>query len=258
MQKPCNLVGEKFGHLEVIQMVKGEGGYRAKCLCALCGNKITLNVGNLRCRKDPSCGCTKPPRARKPPLNDLTGQIFGFLKVQKMELLPVGRTRSTMQYHAICSCSNCGREGHPVLPGSLTRRRVISCGCRREHYKKFTGEKNPRFTGYKEIRGTTWRGIKERARRRKIPFSITIEEVWELYLRQNKECALSGLPIVFGRAGKTETTASVDRIDSSLPYLSTNIQLVHKNINLMKNILPQREFVELCEAVTRKANATLP
>lgn len=42
---------------------------------------------------------------------------------------------------------------------------------------------------------------------------------------------------------------SIDRIDSSIGYLPSNIQLVDKRINMLKNILPQDEFIDLCKLV---------
>lgn len=47
--------------------------------------------------------------------------------------------------------------------------------------------------------------------------NIDIKFAWELYVKQEKKCALSGLPIVFAISNKksSETTASLDRIDSS-------------------------------------------
>lgn len=57
--------------------------------------------------------------------------------------------------------------------------------------------------------------------------NITIEQVYEMYLKQNKKCALSGLNIGFLDSGKSGSTCSIDRIDSSKEYVLDNIQLVH-------------------------------
>lgn len=53
--------------------------------------------------------------------------------------------------------------------------------------------------------------------------------------------------ISFGR-GST-TTASLDRIDSSSGYGLENIQWLHKDINIMKNVHSQDYFLSLCKKV---------
>lgn len=45
---------------------------------------------------------------------------------------------------------------------------------------------------------------------------------------------------------KLDSTASLDRIDSSKDYTIGNVQWIHKSINLMKNVIPQDIFVEWC------------
>jgi hypothetical protein len=83
---------------------------------------------------------------------------------------------------------------------------------------------------------------------RGIPFLVNIEFGWELFVQQSRRCRLSGLPIGFGtRIG--ETTASLDRIDSSKPYEPGNVQWLHKRLNVMKREIPQQEFIELCHLV---------
>jgi hypothetical protein len=45
------------------------------------------------------------------------------------------------------------------------------------------------------------------------------------------------------------TTASLDRINSSLGYVEGNCQWVHKVINTMKMALSQDEFIYYCSLV---------
>ena len=49
-----------------------------------------------------------------------------------------------------------------------------------------------------------------------------------------------------------ETTASLDRIDSSRGYDADNIQWVHKDINWMKQDFSQSEFIAYCRRVSKK------
>ena len=104
---------------------------------------------------------------------------------------------------------------------------------------------------------TFWNRIIRSCRRsnsKNIDLSITREEAYQLLLTQNKLCALTGVPLILGKYKNgilTETTASLDRINSDLGYVKGNVQWVHKTINLMKNKLPQEEFLLWCELVVK-------
>ena len=43
---------------------------------------------------------------------------------------------------------------------------------------------------------------------------------------------------------------SIDRINSDLDYTKDNIQIVHKNINMMKGTLDSKTFIYLCNLIT--------
>lgn len=115
------------------------------------------------------------------------------------------------------------------------------------------GATNPAWKGYEEIPNSWFLRFK---RRSKISFDITIEDVWNLFLRQEKRCALTGLPIDFSnnrtRSQKyngISCTASIDRIDSKKGYTKDNVQLVHKDVNMMKNQYSRDYFIDMCRAV---------
>jgi len=100
------------------------------------------------------------------------------------------------------------------------------------------------------MRSFHFQNIKYSAQKRNLPFALTKEYLWELYESQNGKCALSQVPIKFGRVYfKYETTASLDRIDSSKGYIEGNVQWVHKLVNLMKNSISQEDFIQICYLV---------
>jgi hypothetical protein len=114
------------------------------------------------------------------------------------------------------------------------------------------------FKGIGNIYQKFWSGICKGAKNRNLPVEITIEEIWNLYIKQNGHCALSGIPIYFhltGRGSKChnnqdgEGTASLDRIDSNKGYIKGNIQWVNKYINLMKTNFLIDVFKNLCKEV---------
>lgn len=182
----------------------------------------------------------KVKRKQQIPKIDLTGQRFG-----QLEVLEMVKSNSTGYFVAKCRCHSCQSvaevEVFPLLKGYRK-----TCGCRKG-IVKMTGEANPTFTGYKEIRGSFWGEISSRAKRVG-GMKITIQEGWQLYLAQEQRCALSGLPIYFG-PGRLKCTASLDRIDSKQGYELENVQWVHKVVNFMKGIFDQTLFVNICALI---------
>lgn len=88
------------------------------------------------------------------------------------------------------------------------------------------------------------------AEARKLEVSVTPEYLKELYEAQKETCALSGLKLVLQETNADgETTASIDRIDSSKGYVPGNIQWVNKHINIMKSDWSDEEFINFCRAV---------
>lgn len=165
------------------------------------------------------------------------------------ELLHVPAAKpGTWIYVAACSC-DCGKS-KDIRIGSLLSGATRSCGCSKARYEKTTGEKNKGFKGYKEIRSHFWRGYQAGAKERGIEFSITMEYAWSLFEKQERKCALSGVPLVFGVNAKNSlTTASIDRIESSKGYVEGNVQWVHKRINVMKHTSSVEDFVMWCRRV---------
>lgn len=148
-----------------------------------------------------------------------------------------------------CQC-DCG-EIKEIYAYNLKANKSKSCGC-------WAFDRT--YTGYEEISGTYWSRIKSEAKRRNLKFEISIEEMWNLFLKQNRKCKLSGQQIKFApttkQFWKKETTASIDRIDSSKGYTIDNVQWVHKDINRMKWNLPEDEFKKLCKMVTEHAQTS--
>ena len=78
-----------------------------------------------------------------------------------------------------------------------------------------------------------------------------MEQAWELFEKQNRKCALSGLLLNFPKDRNTHGgTASLDRIDSNGNYTLDNVQWVHKDINRLKNSFDQDYFINLCKLVS--------
>lgn len=143
----------------------------------------------------------------------------------------------------LCIC-DCGNE--KILNSSRIRlKQVKSCGC----LSKTSGKNHPLFIGYEEISQSVFNKIRQKAIDRNLDFNLNIKELYDLFLSQNKMCAISGVSIKFKKNYKDEQTASLDRIDSSKPYTIDNVQWVHKKVNTMKWNLEQKEFLDWCKII---------
>jgi hypothetical protein len=181
---------------------------------------------------------------------------FNKLTVLKYVSPPKDTKDKLAKYHkwVLCKC-DCGNEIVTRL-GNLKANITKSCGC----LKYLKGEKSPFFTGCGEISGKFFSHIKRTAnggtnKRKRIckDFNINVEFLWDLFLKQNKKCAITNIPICFSSIfGKfSDGNASLDRIDSNKGYTEDNVQWVHKTINMMKNKLSMDEFTEWCKLVAK-------
>lgn len=179
---------------------------------------------------------------------NLIGEKFHYLIINSLE-----KDTKYKGYHwAICTCTLCGKINFRTQTRSVIGGRTKSCGCMKAKFPKLLGENSNCFTGLGQIRGQTWAKIKRKAAIRSLEFNITLEYAWCLYLEQSGLCALSGQPIHFGRSGHNkETTASLDRKDSTRGYTEDNVQWVQKDINLMKRTLTDEEFINYCKQVAQ-------
>lgn len=140
---------------------------------------------------------------------------------------------------------------------ALLRGAAKSCGC--QHPRRKKGAEHPTWKGCGDLNGQYYGYLKMSAGKREHEFDVSIERLWEIFLEQNRRCALTGLPLCFkGHKDKlagANQTASLDRIDSKKGYVEGNVWWVHKDINEMKMAFSQKRFVELCRLVTEHVAA---
>jgi len=107
------------------------------------------------------------------------------------------------------------------------------------------------YKGYYDLSGKYWYDLKYNANKRGLSFcpDLTIEYAWELFLKQNKKCALSGLDIALYPDIKTRNTASLDRKDNTKGYSKDNIQWLHKSVNNLKYKMSNEETIEVCRKI---------
>ena len=118
-----NISGQKFNSLTAIKRVESsskEIKYLFKCDC---GNEKIIFKNAVVNGKTKSCGCLSNKKVRERFFKDLSGKVFGRLKVIEMH----HTTRLGIYWTCDCVCGNkC-----VVLTTKLTNGNTVSCGCKR-------------------------------------------------------------------------------------------------------------------------------
>src|SRR5271167_4961926 len=122
-------------------------------------------------------------------MEDLTNKKFGFLTV--IGLSPIRKKCNNRHWDCKCECGSL-----VTLPAyNIKRGNTRSCGCLRSTRNR--GNKNPTWKGYEEISASKFFEYTRNALRRNLEFNVTLQDLWKQYLKQNKHCALTKLPLTF-------------------------------------------------------------
>lgn len=218
--------GQKYGDFTTISEPFKENGVRKVICQCKCGNKTNLACCNI-IRATKCKACSKKERKRKyvigQKINDFT--IVGFEKRKD--------NRSLLKTQ--CKC------GSITVQSSSSLKKTVCC---RTCFNNIKGVQHHAYRGKDFLSGTYFASIKAGARNRGLEFNISIDEIHDLIISQKHLCAISKLPI-----SEKDSTASLDRIDSSLGYITGNVQWVHKDVNKMKWDFNQSYFIELCKKI---------
>lgn len=173
---------------------------------------------------------------------DLVGQTFGRLTVISREKTYINNVKRSV-FRCRCSCGN-----EKILLGNRLRSgQTTSCGC---YASELLSARS--WAGYEEISGVTIGRLKSDAKKRNMKWEVTNKELWDLFISQDRKCAISGRPIRFERNVKKLKllqTASLDRIDSNGHYTIDNIQWIHKDFNILKWDWTMDELYDMCKEV---------
>lgn len=171
---------------------------------------------------------------------DLTGIRSGMLLVKSLYSKGIENKDNQSRWLCICDCGN-----ESIVRSGCLKGYTKSCGCLLYKRKK-----------YFDINLTYYKSIQKNALSRDIKFDVSIDYIWNLFLKQDRKCALSGLELSFRNKifnkkniSKIEQTASLDRIDSTKGYIEGNVQWVHKILNYMKLDLSDSDFIKWCKII---------
>ncbi len=241
-------VKKRFQRVNLTLLSKYRGDAQKVLARCHCGKKFYTLPGNVSRGGTTSCGCYRKKRTSERPREDITNKRFGML----VALEPTGTIKQgSIVWKCRCDCGDYTN----VTVRNLRSGHTTSCKCtwRRR------GEAHPSYTGHGEMTGAFWNIVTSGANKRKRPLTVTPKYCWELFLHQERRCALSGVELVFGNKHfDEETTASLDRIDSSKGYSKGNIHWIHKTLNISKAALPPVRFLELCRLVVKPIRSRSP
>ena len=239
MRKLICKIGQKFSYWTVtnnnLPSKHGHSFVEVQCKCGTIQQTSLADLSNGRttgCRN-----CKARERSRKIKIGDKFKEwtVIGGYRVTKQNIV---------QWLVECSCGNYQRwiqSNELVNPDKCFKCRKCSA---KTTQRKIT-KKNGRIG---ELKKTQYTRLQKSAEIRSIEWNITLEELWDLFISQKQICAITGdfIPDI--------KKASLDRINSSLGYISNNIQWVTIQANLSKHTMTMNELYQFCNKVLNHAN----
>lgn len=177
--------------------------------------------------------------------NTKKGEIFNYWTVLENKYYK----KSTSNHRFVKCLCKCGKEGLVRIDSLLNNNNKSCLNC-----SIFTKRKWHKSVG--DFSRSHYNEIKQQSKARNLEFNISQEFLWDLFLKQDKKCKISGLNITLSNkliknhTDRMNISASVDRIDSNIGYIENNVQWVHKYINIMKGALSDNTFISICRIVS--------
>jgi len=232
-------VGERYGLWEVIDnKIIVKSGHRYVLVKCACGKKQLSCLSDLKSSRTSSCkSCSARVRRRKVEI----GNSF-------KEWLVINGPKVSQRGHVLwqveCSCKTNTRWMQANELTSKTRcLKCINCAAMDRGFDQT--KRNGRIGN---LTKTKYSKVARTAKARNIPFVVSMNFLWQLYLKQGQKCAITGDKLC------SITEASLDRIDSSKGYTEDNVQWVSKQANLSKHLMSMQELQEFCKKVLNNAN----
>lgn len=211
----------------VQQMLNDGNNYRQIAKHFNVNPKSVTTIVNQHCLSILTKPIIDTPKEKWTPTHDLSG-----LKTEKLTVVKyIGKSL----WECMCDCGNIC-----YVKTTHLRANQKSCGC----IKAQTAQLSVAWKGTKHISLQHYNKILYRASLRSHACDIDIEFLDNLFIKQNMSCALSGVKLDL-------KTMSLDRIDSSIGYIKTNVQWVHKDVNGMKMEMGQLKFIEWCKLIAK-------
>lgn len=175
------------------------------------------------------------------------GQVFNRWTINSDDLfLHSGRK----QLQVKCSCGTIGYVRADRLKSGLT------LGCK--HCQKQTYYPETRISSARHYNGLHFKFLTKLSNadnlkrgNKIINIDLNIEDLYDLLIKQDFKCALTGIKLNALHIQPQNSNASIDRIDSNIGYIKSNVQWVIKDVNKMKNNFNQNYFIEVCNLIAQ-------
>jgi len=215
-----NYTGKQYGNWTILKEL---GGNKVLCRCG-CGTEKMVQKGSIMRGESYSCGCGSLHA-----LNNLAGQVFTNLTV-----LNYTRDHGKTLWECQCKCGTI-RSFRADL---LTSGRRKSCGCLRTE-KSYLMEKG--LVGLNCLFGE----YKYRAKKRKIQFSLTLEQFKDLTSQKCFYCGVVPYQISVSSSQLDHTEYKYNGLDQIKPGTGYSIDTVVPccgKCNSAKLVMTQEEF----------------
>lgn len=161
------------------------------------------------------------------------------------------------KYKCRCVCGNIVIRLYSTLSKCLSDGWMSSCGCLENQNRGLarTIPKTVEFSKYFSSTYLTY--LRKKARSRNLIFLLTLNDLDNLYDKQNGQCFYTGAQLILPdrslafRSNYQNTNVSVDRLDSTQPYILSNVVLCISQVNMCKQTLLPNEFINLCKQVAQ-------
>jgi len=187
-----------------------------------------------------------------PKIHDLKGKKYNKLTPIRVDKTTI---RKDISRYWWCKC-DCGNEVS-VRTNHILSGETKSCGCLT--FRHMT--ESPNWKGSEHISGAFVGKFKKYAKQRNIDFDIDVNDIEKIWERQNGKCFYTGVDFVLLGENSIDdnknSNMSLDRFDSDKPYIKDNLNLVLKEINIMKNKYTHERFLELCNLISEKYNGNI-
>lgn len=166
-----------------------------------------------------------------------------------MNFVLISKYKNASSYITVkCHCGDIFK----VLAQNVLNGSQKSCGCFKHKQQ---------YRGIEELSGSYWNRVIKGARTRNIDFTINLEYVWKLFLKQERRCAISGVQLTMLSNWKEYAknaslhTASLDRINNKRGYVKGNVRWVHKDVNWLRHKYTKdftdKELIMWCDTISR-------
>lgn len=231
-------LGQTFGYWQVIdsEPIIKSGHTYVKVRCK-CGKEEYKCLSDLVKGRTTGCkSCKAQDRGRKIKIGDI---------YKDWTVIDGPRINSYHCVEWLCQCK-CGNQRWIQGNELMNPDKCFSCQkCAGQTRKEAFTLRNGRIG---ELTLSRFARIQRSAIKRNIPFEVTIEYLWNLFIKQNHTCAITGDCIEHIK------DASLDRIDSSKGYIKGNVQWVTYQANVSKHTMSMESLYEFCKKVLNHVN----